>query len=513
MFKRAIAIVVLLAASVAPASAEDLSYLNRWISWADNAPFLDSPVAYQGDGGGYTPCTGGWSTSCDPSVGDIRIANFFPICGTPDGLDKRLDCLEDVYVDLNGKKVKGGPLSDQVSTWDSYTFSAKPEFGIAKSSPSLIYKFPGLSHAKGDLFMVHLSSVKFVKKGIVGETRYTFLIAPTFQESGKFTCERLKTPSGLCWVSGSFLTDTRFTLNLKMASAPVGWFTSRITSPDIKMNPSSDGGVQVSFTGNSQEIPSINRNFQYTVQSEQDEWNQITKALPVLPWEKLTTEGKKYSAGWPYGSDSIDAFQTLVSKVPSFNNADTLKNIWRTESISSDSVSSNQCLKSGFTGVVSSNSLTYENAIPTWDAVNSALVYKIASPHFALGNEFSGRYDLLISEQVAKCLWGLKNLTPIAEINVTSATGERKVFTASSSIENGFYKFTAAGFTFSTNKISIKMLSEEKSSIATAIIQPTPKAGLPSVAIKKSTITCVKGITQKRVTAIKPKCPTGYKKK
>ena len=483
MFKRALAIAILLAASITPASAEDLSYLNRWISWADNAPFLDSPVAYLGAGGAYTPCTGGWSTSCDPSVGDIRVANFLPICGTSDGSDKRIDCLEDVYVDLNAIKVKGEPLSDQISTWDAYSFSAKPEFGIAKSSPSLIYKFPGLSHSKGDLFMVHASSAKFVKKGIVGEARYTFLIAPTFQESGKLTCERLKTPSGLCWVTGSFLADTRFTLNLKMATAPVGWFTSRITSPDIKINPAADGRIQVSFTGNSQAIPSINRNFQYTVQSEQDEWNQITKVLPLLPWEKLTTEGKKYSAGWPYGSDSIDAFQTLVSKVPSFDNADALKNIWRTESISSDNASSNQCLKSGFTGVVSSNSLTYENAIPTWDAANSALVYRIASPHSALGNEFSGRYDLLISEQVAKCLWSLKNLTPTAEINVTSATGEKKVFTASSSIENGFYKFTAAGFTFSTNKISVKMLAEEKTPIATEIVQPTPIVGLPAVAI------------------------------
>lgn len=506
MFKRAIAIVVLLAASISPASAEDLSYLNRWISWADNAPFLDSPVAYLGSGGAYTPCNGGWSTSCDPSIGDIRLVNFLPICGTPDGSDKRIDCLEDVYVDLNGIKVKGEPLPDQISTWDAYTFSAKPEFGIAKSSPSLIYKFPGLSHSKGDLFMVYPFSAKFVNKGVVGETRYTFLIAPTFQESSQFTCERLKTPGGLCWASGSFLTDTRFTLNLKMATAPVGWFTSRITSPDVKINPAADGRIQVSFTGNSQAIPSINRNFQYTVQSEQDEWDQVTRALPVLPWDKLTTEGKKYSAGWPYSSDSIDAFETLVSKVPSFNNADALKNIWRIESISSDNASSNQCLKSGFTGVVSSNSLTYENAIPTWDAANSALVYRIASPHTVLGNEFSGRYDLLISEAVGKCLWNIQDLSPSAEISVTNAGGEKKMFTVGSSISGGFYRFTAAGFTFSTNRISVKLVSKSES-------RPGATPSASPKTISTVTITCIKGKTQKKVTAVKPKCPTGYKKK
>jgi hypothetical protein len=42
--------------------------------------------------------------------------------------------------------------------------------------------------------------------------------------------------------------------------------------------------------------------------------------------------------------------------------------------------------------------------------------------------------------------------------------------------------------------------------------QPTP-ASSPSPKAKKSTITCTKGKITKKVTAIKPKCPAGYKKK
>ena len=34
-----------------------------------------------------------------------------------------------------------------------------------------------------------------------------------------------------------------------------------------------------------------------------------------------------------------------------------------------------------------------------------------------------------------------------------------------------------------------------------------------SMASKKTTITCVKGKNTKKVTAIKPNCPAGYKKK
>ena len=34
-----------------------------------------------------------------------------------------------------------------------------------------------------------------------------------------------------------------------------------------------------------------------------------------------------------------------------------------------------------------------------------------------------------------------------------------------------------------------------------------------SASTKKTTITCVKGKTAKKVTAVNPKCPSGYKKK
>jgi hypothetical protein len=42
---------------------------------------------------------------------------------------------------------------------------------------------------------------------------------------------------------------------------------------------------------------------------------------------------------------------------------------------------------------------------------------------------------------------------------------------------------------------------------------PTPAATKKPVVAKKTTITCVKGKTTKKVTAVKPTCPTGFKKK
>jgi hypothetical protein len=44
---------------------------------------------------------------------------------------------------------------------------------------------------------------------------------------------------------------------------------------------------------------------------------------------------------------------------------------------------------------------------------------------------------------------------------------------------------------------------------------PTVKVSLPTQVpvAKKTTITCIKGKTVKKVTAVNPKCPSGYKKK
>jgi hypothetical protein len=76
--------------------------------------------------------------------------------------------------------------------------------------------------------------------------------------------------------------------------------------------------------------------------------------------------------------------------------------------------------------------------------------------------------------------------------------------------KDGWLKMKAAGFTFSEKQIKVK-ITQEPSAGAT----PAPAASAVPVAVakKKSTITCVKGKTTKKVSAVLPKCPAGFKKK
>jgi hypothetical protein len=511
MFRKVLAISTLFVGIVLPANA--LEYDHRVISWQDSSPLHESPVAYSFLGGSGNPCAGGWKSGCDPKSDEIEVVNFLPNCDVSEGMDTRLDCIDSVFAQVNGKSIKGSRVANQNGIDDRYSFTEKPEYGISKSTAYEIYTFEGLSHSKGNLFMLYPWSSKWVKKGTKGESSYTFLIAPAFQDP-TFNCAILHTANDLCWVSGSFLENTRFTLNIKFGNAPSGWFSGRLTDPAIKISTTGDSRTLISFSGMSQAVPSINRNFRSNVPSEFNEWNLVAKAIPYLAWD-----GKHISSGIPFTSDEISIFEKIVSNVPSFNNADELKNVWRIDSKPAEiwEVNKSDCVKSGLTGLVSSNSMTYANSIPKWDSANGSLVYNMASPHMALGKEFVGRYDLLISEQVGKCLWSLKSLTPSAEISVTGANGEKKVITASSKIVDGFYKFTATGFTFSSNKISVKMVSDGSNPIQSVTSDPAPVSSVTQsvapTATKKVTITCIKGKLQRTVTEVNPKCPTGYKKK
>jgi hypothetical protein len=75
---------------------------------------------------------------------------------------------------------------------------------------------------------------------------------------------------------------------------------------------------------------------------------------------------------------------------------------------------------------------------------------------------------------------------------------------------NGWMTLSAKNFTFSSPTIRIKLSQTAVASTPT----PTPStSAMASAAVQKSTITCVKGKLSKKVTAVKPSCPKGYKKK
>ena len=113
---------------------------------------------------------------------------------------------------------------------------------------------------------------------------------------------------------------------------------------------------------------------------------------------------------------------------------------------------------------------------------------------------------------------------PIADtfnVKVRSTDGSTKPQNASATaILNGtLLEVTVDNFTFARTEIVIESSAEhiaakkKQASEAEAKAKAEAEAKAKASKLKKATITCVKGKNSKKVTAVNPQCPAGYKKK
>jgi hypothetical protein len=185
--------------------------------------------------------------------------------------------------------------------------------------------------------------------------------------------------------------------------------------------------------------------------------------------------------------------------------------MWSVRSLRNDElIGANSCFKSSakVTGIVTTNATQYSAGPPEFDKEESSLVYKVAAPHYSSnGDVFKGSYDLLIRSDIARCVYGFSKAPIKAELSIISSDGTPQIATTVLGERNGWVSLSAKNFEFSAPVIKAKLTQE-----AEVIVTPTPAASKKPV-VKKVTITCIKGKTNKKVTAVKPKCPTGYKKK
>jgi hypothetical protein len=109
-----------------------------------------------------------------------------------------------------------------------------------------------------------------------------------------------------------------------------------------------------------------------------------------------------------------------------------------------------------------------------------------------------GFYKAVIPTGDAKLLWGLENPNDAAtalQVTLTTEAGGTAAALKNIAVKNGKIIIDVSGFEYSRPKLKIGI-----------------KAGYrPSKSMNnKSTITCVKGKSVKKITAVKPVCPTGY---
>jgi hypothetical protein len=143
-----------------------------------------------------------------------------------------------------------------------------------------------------------------------------------------------------------------------------------------------------------------------------------------------------------------------------------------------------------------------------WDVNEQALVMAVGAPHFDVdGTVVEGWYEGAIRGRYITSRFGIKPSLAAgsARLEIVYADGQRKVATISAKYDSAtdWLYLKGYGFTYSSPRLMVKF---EKPAEVVQVKTPA------KVTVKK-TITCVKGKTSKKVTAVKPVCPTGYKKK
>lgn len=149
-------------------------------------------------------------------------------------------------------------------------------------------------------------------------------------------------------------------------------------------------------------------------------------------------------------------------------------------------------------------------SMPLWIASDAALTLQVASTHYRADNTKNlGVFNIEMPIETAKCLWGV-DLSKAVSATVAATypeLGISELVTTTSKVDGKFFQVSAAGFHYSAPIIKVKVAQEK---VATP--NPSPSATIKPVPIQK-TITCVKGKVTKKVKAVAPKCPAGYKKK
>ena len=500
------------------------------------------------------------------SSGNINYQAVVPFCTGP----ADVNCTEDVgVIDQAGKKTSA-VFSRYFPTTAQNQFEGDSRYNLPNGVAGSIFTIPSAAHDGGDSyylsvlmsggaqnlnsirmtdFSVQLSPVKLEPTTGLGDadTGWGPLKAgtggnPTGRDvwvkkgpgfSGNTYCIASSFKEGLCAQRYAFPAGVKFYVKVRSKQSPSGWMHGRVSDPDIQISEAA-GVTSIEMQGFPVAVPAVYKMYTYPEmpQKLKDEYDVLTGAYKKDP--NFLNNPTNYVQGGRTAEDpdplkrnniygptpsSPAGMEQLKLWIPFVNDkATALLSFWSVRTLTQGEMEgSSQCFRDSnrVSGIVTTNATQYSAGPPTLDKVEGTLNYVVAAPHYdPRDKDFKGSYDLVMRSDVARCVYGFSKAPINATISITSSDGTPQVATTLIGERNGWLYLQAKNFEFSAPVIKAKLTQEvvvEPTPIATPTptATPTPK---PVVA-KKTTITCVKGKTTKKVTAVKPACPSGFKKK
>jgi hypothetical protein len=512
-----------------------------------------NPVSYMSSGQD-TLCMSADDTKCMGSGKQWQAYVILPPCST----ERVENCVESM-----GVKVQGSTDAEDSNTpfmpgrlvrsiaGNKLTSSAK--LGIPESGTVSVWDVPGATHTGGNSHYSVAVRVLYTGKGsTVTSAKIESAIVPIVEKRGGYMQMNMAVvetawgrslvhnwhvgdcvwqEQGNCAVAQFWTEGSVATLKVRVPESISGWLYGRLMNPDVDVATVASmktanaiktitvSGAPVTVEGSKPLVDCLKMPAEVEAVTGKciTQGGQLGGYVSQIPTDMGDESNRWFNAFFPFTQDK----------------ADGLVDYWNFKSIEarSGAASSSPCLDASqnLVGIVSSNSLLYAGGPPSWDG--SQFNYNVRALHYMPdgATPFQGSYDLNIRSSVARCLYNIGSTPVSAGVSVTSANGDTQVATSFFNEKNGWMHFGVYGFTFSSPTVKVKLIKGTAGIVSTGDFK-TPKlngsagfVNIPKVSPspnapsqKKKTITCVSTKNSKltkKVTAVAPKCPAGYKKK
>lgn len=552
--KSLIAVLVLLSISTSTLAIASTNPDERWlwdasqrdsfgIIFQESSELTSQPLTLNGEesgaanGVGFHKCL----SVVDPKCKDVVKYIYFFYLPQCEGATS-FNCIEGFWaIDKAGKRIDG-VRHGQIPTKPVIDYSNDGAPTLPTGSVPQIFRLPGLNHRGGsDLYSIN-AQVKGGDRGKDASGVWQFMQGGQFEvgiypisivegeygDTGLFNNRvdnRFCAHAGenKCSMREGFPDDVRFGLKVRLGWRANGWVHGRISDPIASFESITNGATSISVVSveaepvkvptfsvsmKKSELPAELRRLYLEGGSKDDPRifgrggigttlgrNASGDQIDSVVYEPNVANGIDEMAIWlELGKDQAVAAPTYWSF--------KLRNAW------------DQCTiaNSRLSAVLGTNATTYLDGPPVFNTATQSLDYQVSAPHLMPdGNKTIGRYDLAIDASVARCIYGFSNAPVSASISVVGQDGENRVAATTVRERDGWIYLSASGFSFSSPTLRVKLTQAKDVAEPTQPGRETTTAkGLSKT---KKVITCISGTKTKKVNAVKPKCPKGYKKK
>ena len=450
-------------------------------------------------------CTSTADASCSGNY------SFKAVLGPCDS-STTVDCIESVTATTSAGTALTGSFKQFFPARGMNDYTGSTTDGVPSGRPPSLWTLNGLPHAEGSDYQVVVTVSGMKVNGDARKPSRSFFASITPVNIHQTTCDphfngqcmddfhETVGPDGKSqirflgvaadqdagirctnWGEGSkcalkraFPVGAKFSLKVRLSTVPAGWLHGRLADPTASIT-TADNVTSVQISAQPTKVPIVSTGAQWSdLPTPVQEWftsncpsNCGTRQPGSLSLAPALRNAQTNPVAYKESSfEQLKMWTTFIK-----DSASAIPSQWSVRTLSYQEMTrSPKCISegTGVTGIVATNSTLYSEGPPTFDSATSTLNYKVAAPHYEKDGktEFKGRYDLILRSDIAKCLYGLDDSPVTSEVAVVDESGVRKTATTSMTQSDGWFKFSAAGYTHSAPTVKTKLLQTKTPAVA-----------------------------------------------